>query len=371
MDQRENRPLTPAFVELEGLSRFFGDVAAVRELDLRVRRGEIFAILGSSGCGKSTLLRIMAGLEAPDAGSVRVEGQDITALPPYRRPVNMMFQSYALFPHMSVEQNIAFGLKQDRLAAAEMKKRIDEVLALVQMSDFRRRRPAQLSGGQQQRVALARSLAKRPKLLLLDEPMGALDRKLRAEMQFELADIIRRVRVTCVIVTHDQDEAMVMADRLALMHEGRVVQIGKPAEVYAQPNSRFSAGFLGQVNLFEARVLSSAEGSCLLETPEFGGNVKAPDARGLNAGTAVSLAVRPEQVILSERPLDERYNAAGASVEDIGFLGSQTSYHLRLASGRVLTALVASAAAPTGLGHGSDIYLGWSVADGVVMVEPE
>jgi putrescine transport system ATP-binding protein len=171
--------------------------------------------------------------------------------------------------------------------------------------------------------------------------------------------------------THDQDEAMVMADRLALMHEGRVVQIGKPAEVYAQPNSRFSAGFLGQVNLFEARVLSSAEGSCLLETPEFGGNLKAPDARGLNAGTAVSLAVRPEQVILSDRPLDERYNAAGASVEDIGFLGSQTSYHLRLASGRVLTALVASAAAPTGLGHGSDIYLGWSVADGVVMVEPE
>jgi len=371
MDQRQNRPLTPAFVELEGLSRYYGDVAAVRELRLRIRRGEIFAILGASGCGKSTLLRIMAGLEAPDAGSMRIEGQDITALPPYRRPVNMMFQSYALFPHMTVEQNIAFGLKQNRLAAAEIARRLDEVLTLVQMSEYRRRRPAQLSGGQQQRVALARSLAKRPKLLLLDEPMGALDRKLRAEMRFELADIIRRVRVTCVMVTHDPEEAMVMADRLALMREGRVVQIGRPAEVYDQPNSRYSASFLGDVNLFDARVLSSAEGSCLLETPDLGGNAKAPDARSLAAGSTVSLAVRPEEVILSARPLDERYNAASATVDDIGFLGSQVSYHLRLASGRVVTALLASAAAPAGLDHGSQVYLGWSIADGVVLVEPE
>ena len=201
--------------------------------------------------------------------------------------------------------------------------------------------------------------------------MGALDRKLRAEMQFELADIIRRVRVTCVMVTHDQEEAMVMADRLALMHEGRVVQVGRPAEVYAQPNSRFSASFLGDVNLFDARVLSSAEGSCLLELPELGGNVKAPDERELSPGATVSLAVRPEQIILSDRPLDERYNAAGASVEDIGFLGSQTTYHLRLASGRMVTALLASATAPAGLDHGSAVYLGWPVVDGVILAEPE
>ena len=369
MDSSKNRPLAAAFVELRELSRNFGDVRAVREVSFDIRRGEIFAILGSSGCGKSTLLRIMAGLEQADTGSVLVEGQDITALPPYRRPVNMMFQNFALFPHMSVEQNIAFGLKQDRMPQAQISERIDEVLGLVQMRDYRRRRPEQLSGGQQQRVALARSLAKRPKLLLLDEPMGSLDRKLRAEMQFELADIIRRVRVTCVMVTHDQEEAMVMADRLALMHAGSVVQIGRPAEVYARPNSRFSASFLGDVNLFDAKVVSAGADNCLLEMPDLRGNVKIADSHSLAPGTAVTVAVRPEQLLLSEQPLDHRYNASSAMVEDIGFLGSQTSFHLRLPGGRLVSVLLASASVPANLSHGSQVYLGWAVTDGVLIVE--
>ena len=353
---------------MRGVSRYFGSVVAVDDVSLGIRRGEIFAILGSSGCGKSTLLRIMAGLEAPGAGQILVEGEDITALPPYRRPVNMMFQSYALFPHMTVEQNIAFGLKQDRLPAATIAERIDQVLGLVQMGDYRRRKPDQLSGGQQQRVALARSLAKQPKLLLLDEPMGALDRKLRAEMQFELAEIIRRVRVTCVMVTHDQEEAMVMADRLALMDQGQVVQVGPPAEVYARPNSRFSASFLGAVNLFDARAVTRRGDEVVLELPDMRGNVKARDSREIAPGTAVTIAVRPEHLQLSDKPLDQNYNASAALVEDVGFLGSQTSFHLRLPGGRVVTALLASSAAPPGLAHGSEVFVGWPLVDGVLLL---
>ncbi len=371
MDSNKDRPLketAPAFVELQGLSRFFGDLVAVDGVQLGIRRGEIFAILGPSGCGKSTLLRLMAGLETPDRGKILLQGQDITEIPAYRRPVNMMFQSYALFPHMSVEENIAFGLKQENMPAEAIEQRIVDVLTLVHMQDYRRRKPAQLSGGQQQRVALARSLAKQPKLLLLDEPMGALDRKLRSEMQFELAEIIRRVRVTCVMVTHDQEEAMVMADRIALMDAGRIAQVGPPMDVYNAPNSRFSAGFLGEVNLLEGRIVESAHGTTVLEIPDIGGNVKLLDEESRELGSPISLAVRPEKILLSERPFDAHYNAVAATVEDLGFLGSQINYHLRLPGGRILSALIPSVDAPPGMEHGAEVFLGWAIRDGVLLL---
>ncbi|HHX4428510.1 TPA: ABC transporter ATP-binding protein, partial [Burkholderia contaminans] len=244
-----------AFVRIENVVKKFGDSTAVDNVNLTIAKNELFALLGSSGCGKSTLLRMLAGLETATSGKIFVDGEDLASLPPYRRPVNMMFQSYALFPHMTVESNVAFGLKQEGTPKQEIKERVADALALVQMSKYAQRKPHQLSGGQQQRVALARSLVKRPKLLLLDEPMSALDKKIRQKTQLELVNIIEKVDVTCVMVTHDQEEAMTMASRLAVMSEGKIVQIGAPGEVYEFPNSRFSAEFIGSTNLFEGRVV--------------------------------------------------------------------------------------------------------------------
>ncbi len=227
------------YVRIESVTKAFDDVYAVDDVSLSIRQGEIFALLGGSGCGKSTLLRMLAGFEAPTSGRILLDGQDLAGIPPYRRPVNMMFQSYALFPHMTVEQNIAFGLKQDKLPKAEINERVKEMLKLVHMTEYARRKPDQLSGGQRQRVALARSLAKRPKVLLLDEPMGALDKKLRTQMQLELVEIIERVGVTCIMVTHDQEEAMTMAQRIAIMHQGWIAQVGTPMEIYETPGQPF------------------------------------------------------------------------------------------------------------------------------------
>jgi putrescine transport system ATP-binding protein len=371
MDGTEDRAVTagPAFVELQALSRRFGDAVAVDGLSLGIRRGEIFAILGPSGCGKSTLLRLIAGLDMPDEGDVLIEGQSMAALPPYRRPVNTMFQSYALFPHMTVEQNIAFGLKQDRLPRDEIASRSDRVLALVKMSDYRGRKPHQLSGGQQQRVALARSLAKEPKLLLLDEPMAALDRKLRAEMQFELAEIIRQVRVTCVLVTHDQEEAMAMADRLALMRDGRLVQTGTPQQVYEAPNSRFSADFLGEVNLFAGTVEAVVDGTVDFVARDLVQPVKVFVAAALAPGASASLAVRPEKLTLSEVLPDVHHASSEAVVEDLAFLGSRVRYHLRLPGGRVITALVPQGAGGGAFQHGQKLYVGWRLTDGVLLAD--
>jgi len=365
--KNETDATAPAFVELRSVSKRFGDSVALRDVSLSIRRGEVFAILGPSGCGKSTLLRIMAGLESPASGEMRVEGRSMTRLPPYDRPVNMMFQSYALFPHMTVEKNIAFGLEQDRLPAREIAARVDRMLELVRMTEFRGRRPATLSGGQQQRVALARSLAKEPKVLLLDEPLGALDRRLRAEMQFEIAEIIRRVRVTCILVTHDQEEAMVMADRMALLNEGRVVQSGLPAEIYEFPNSRFSAEFLGAVNIFAGRTSPSSEKLVALESPDTGGLIKAFAAEPVTAGAEVAVAVRPEKIVLNDSAHEGHHNASPAVVEDVACLGAFTTYHLRLPTGHAVTALEPNKSAPRIFRHGDAAHISWDIRDGVLL----
>jgi putrescine transport system ATP-binding protein len=355
---------TADFVDVRGMVKMFGDYAAVREVSLGIRRGEIFAILGPSGCGKSTLLRILAGLETPTSGTVTIDGQDVTQLPAYERPTNMMFQSYALFPHMTVEQNIAFGLKQDRLAASVIAERVDRLLDLVRMGEYRRRKPSQLSGGQQQRVALARSLAKEPKLLLLDEPMGALDRKLRAEMQFELAQIIRRVQVTCMMVTHDQDEAMVMADRLALMRGGEIVQVGAPGEVYDRPNCRFAAEFLGSVNLFAGTVVSASGTAALVNVPELGGQVPAVAMQAPAAGVDVTLAIRPEKLRLLPASDRQDPRSRAVTVDDVAYMGTHTSYHVRLpGSGRPLVVVQPDHGAVRRPGRGETLHLAWEASD--------
>src|SRR6267142_1695532 len=290
-------------LELASVSKRFGATAAVEDVSLNVEQGELFALLGPSGCGKTTLLRMIAGLEIPDRGRVLIDGVDVTALPPYARPVNMMFQSYALFPHMEVAANIAFGLRQEGMGRRHIAARVGEMLALVQMSDYGRRRPRELSGGQRQRIALARALAKMPKLLLLDEPLAALDRKLRAETRFELIGIQERVGTTFLLVTHDQEEALGMASRIAVMNRGRVVQIGTPAEIYERPGSRFVADFVGEVNLFEGEL--TAGFNCLaLTVAGFDRPLPLPPAGiVLPEGDAAALALRPERLRLCrERP---------------------------------------------------------------------
>jgi putrescine transport system ATP-binding protein len=318
-----------AFLAVGDVSKSFGGVAAVDGVTLEVARGEIFALLGPSGCGKTTLLRAIAGFETPERGRIVLDGQDLLPLPPHRRPVNMMFQSYALFPHFSVAGNIAFGLKEEGLPGPEIAARVEEMLRLVRLDGLGKRRPHQLSGGQRQRVALARALAKRPKLLLLDEPLAALDRKLREETQFELLAIHRRLGATFVIVTHDQEEAMTLAHRLAVMDRGRVVQTGAPREVYEHPASRFVAQFIGTANLFEGTVAESAAGVVRVRAPE--GELAVAGAAA--EGAAVAVAVRPEKLRLGNGAA----NVLKAAVEDLAFRGEATTCRLRLRSGAALT----------------------------------
>src|SRR5581483_2940935 len=278
-------PRAEAYVRVDDVSKKFGDFTAVDDVTLNIYRGEIFCLLGGSGCGKTTLLRMLAGFETPTEGHIFIDGQDMAGVPPYRRPVNMMFQSYALFPHMTVEQNVAFGLKQEGTPKAEIKSRVAEMLALVKLQGFEQRKPHQLSGGQRQRVALARSLIKRPKLLLLDEPLGALDKKLREHTQFELVNIQEKLGVTFVVVTHDQEEAMTLATRIGVMNAGRIVQVGTPHDIYEFPNTRFVSEFIGNVNMFERRVVEDEPDHVLIDSPELGESIyvkhsisTAPDA---------------------------------------------------------------------------------------------
>ncbi len=325
------------FLQVQSVSKKFGSDTVVSDLNLSIRRQEFFALLGSSGCGKSTLLRIMAGLETPTQGRILLDGQDITDVPAHQRPVNMMFQSYALFPHMNVTANIAYGLKREGRAKSEITERVAEVLDLVQMHSHARHMPAQLSGGQQQRVALARSLVKQPKLLLLDEPMSALDKQIRQKTQFELGSILYKVGVTCVMVTHDQEEAMTMADRLAVMSEGRIVQIGSPEQVYETPSTQFAAEFIGSTNVF-AGVLSDRRGQVVcadFEAPLDLGEME----QSAKIGQALRVSVRPERIRMQLAAPDIKappVNAALGTVAQIGYMGSYTLFYVTLVSGRTL-----------------------------------
>ncbi|CAM3449468.1 putrescine ABC transporter ATP-binding subunit PotG [Rouxiella silvae] len=335
--EKSLKEFTP-LLEIRNLSKSFDGQYAVDDVNLTIYKGEIFALLGASGCGKSTLLRMLAGFELPTKGQIVLDGQDLSQVPPYQRPINMMFQSYALFPHMTVEQNIAFGLKQDKLPSAEIKARVAEMLTLVHMQEFAKRKPHQLSGGQRQRVALARSLAKRPKLLLLDEPMGALDKKLRDRMQLEVVDILERVGATCVMVTHDQEEAMTMAGRIAIMNRGKFVQIGEPEEIYEHPNSRFSAEFIGSVNVFEGLLESREEEALILRSPGLMHPLKvSPDASVID-GVPAFVALRPEKIMLCEEVPADGCNFAVGEVVNIAYLGDLSIYHVRLHSGQMITA---------------------------------
>ncbi len=359
------------FVRIEGVSKRFDRTTVVDRLDLSISHKEMFALLGSSGCGKTTLLRMMAGLETPTEGRIWLDGEDITDLPPHRRPVNMMFQSYALFPHMTVEGNVGYGLRRERVPRAEAAERVDDALELVQMKPYARHMPAQLSGGQQQRVALARSLVKRPKLLLLDEPMSALDKKIRQQTQFELGSILWKVGVTCVMVTHDQEEAMTMADRIAVMSAGRIVQTGTPEEVYEAPNSRFAAEFIGSANIFAGRV--SDESAERIVCDELLVPLALPNPMNARAGHPVTVSVRPERVAVAPAADDAALppaNAALGKVEQIGYMGSYTLYFVRLPSGAVVVAnvprgvLVLMARAPD---YGDTVALTWSPRSMVVL----
>ena len=376
-----------AYLQIRDVVKDFGGVKAVNHVSLDIQKGEIFALLGSSGCGKTTLLRMLGGFDLPTSGSIVLDGKDLSNLPPYERPINMMFQSYALFPHLSVwdniafglrrdgmpgdsvAQNIAFGLQQDKMPKAEIEARVAEMLKLVHMTQYAKRKPHQLSGGQRQRVALARSLAKRPKLLLLDEPMGALDKKLRSQMQLELVEIIERVGVTCVMVTHDQEEAMTMAQRIAIMHLGWIAQIGSPIDIYETPTSRLVCEFIGNVNLFEGEVVDDAEGHAVIASPELERKIYV----GHGVTTSVEdkhilYALRPEKMLVTTQQPTCEHNWSRGKVHDIAYLGGHSVFYVELPSGKVVQSFVANAerqgTRPT---WGDEVYVWWEDDSGVVL----
>jgi putrescine transport system ATP-binding protein len=323
-----------AFLTIRNVVKDFGGFKAVNNVNLEIAKGEIFALLGSSGCGKSTLLRMLAGFETPTSGQIILAGQDLADQPPYQRPMNMMFQSYALFPHLTVWENIAFGLKREGLPKAEVASRVDNMLKLVQLGKFAQRKPHQLSGGQQQRVALARSLAKQPLVLLLDEPLGALDKKLREQTQIELVNIIEQVGVTCVMVTHDQEEAMTMASRIAIMSEGRFLQVGAPGDIYETPATKFVADFIGNVNLMEGTLTVDEPDHVIIDCADCRHYV----GHGITGteGMAVTVALRPEKIHLSRQKPADDFNTAQGTIKEMSYFGSFTVYHVQLASGAML-----------------------------------
>jgi putrescine transport system ATP-binding protein len=355
------------YLVTQKLVKRFDESVAVDDVSISVRKGEIFALLGSSGCGKSTLLRMLAGFESPTSGKILLGGQDVAQFPPYERPMNMMFQSYALFPHLDIWENIAFGLKREGLPRDEIKQRVGEMLDLVQLGVFAKRKPHQLSGGQQQRVALARSLAKRPKLLLLDEPLGALDKKLREQTQFELVNIIEKVGVTCVMVTHDQEEAMTMAGRIAVMSKGRVLQVGSPEEVYEYPHNRFVADFIGNVNLLEGTLTVDEPDHCAISTKLGRVDVGHGVSGALNMPVAV--AVRPEKIEISKVRPDVQANLFTGKVKEIAYFGSYNTYIVVVSDGSRIKITEANTTRQdlSNITWEDDVYFWWGDRSAVVL----
>ena len=360
------------FIELRGLCKRFGAFTAVKDVDLTIYRGELFTILGGSGCGKSTLLRMLAGLETPTAGRILIDGVDVTDMPAYERPLNMMFQSYAVFPHMSVERNIGYGLKKEGVPRAQIAKRVAEMLELVQLERLARQKPGTLSGGQQQRVALARALIKRPKVLLLDEPLAALDKKLREQTQFELMNLQDELGTTFVVVTHDQEEAMTLATRVAVMRDGEFVQIGTPSEVYEYPRNHFVADFFGNINIFEATVVGAAAGRVTAELEGTGTLVEAGYDQPLASGQKIRIGVRPEKLQISkEEPAAIGHTVTRGVVEELAYYGNRSVYRVRSRSGRMIEVSTQNyqRSAKLMLEWDDEVYLSWDSSCSVVLTE--
>ena len=356
------------YVRIAGVSKRFGDFTAVDDVSLDIYKGEIFCLLGGSGCGKTTLLRMLAGFEQPSAGQLFIDGQDMAGIAPYERPVNMMFQSYALFPHMTVFGNVAFGLQQEGLPKAQIASRVADILDIVRMGEFALRKPHQLSGGQRQRVALARSLVKRPKLLLLDEPLGALDRKLREHTQFELISIQEQLGVTFVVVTHDQEEAMTLASRIGVMNRGKIVQIGTPHQIYEFPATRFVADFIGSVNLFDGQLVEDESDYVRVACPQL--PVPVYVDHGVSAAPDASLwvAIRPEKITLERQQPDSTDNWARGVIKDIAYMGDMSIFVVLLPDGREVRVTAANVARKSGetFTWDDEVYLSWDASSPVV-----
>jgi putrescine transport system ATP-binding protein len=364
-------PNATAQVVIDGVGKTFGANTAVDNVNLSIFKGEMFALVGASGCGKSTLLRMLAGLEHPSSGRICIDGVDMSTVPPHERPVNMMFQSYALFPHMTVESNVGYGLRRLPLDAAARRARVQEALDMVQLGALGARKPHQLSGGQRQRVALARALIRRPKVLLLDEPLSALDKKLREQTQFELMDLQQKVGITFIVVTHDQDEAMALATRIAVMDRGQVVQVGTPAQIYEFPCSRFVADFVGTTNLFEGTVSACEPGLITVDCAEAGGELVV-DAEGrFTVGQRVWVALRPEKVRLGKQPVSAvRVNQLRGTVWELGYLGNRSTYRIRTATGKLVTVFAQNErrTSEAAIDWSDEVFVSWS-ADAAVLLQ--